>query len=83
MHRDLECTTDEAQELMKKLGRLSAVTEDRASENTIRWLLTQRVQRVEEAQAQLKQNFQQINYYVSNPEKIPPELRSPTDQTNS
>lgn len=63
--------------LTKKLGRLSAITEDRANENTIRTLLTLRLQRLQTVELQLKERSQQIIYYANNPDKIPDELRTP------
>ncbi len=68
--------------LVKQLTRLGAVTEDRASENTIRTLLTQRLQRIQAVENELTRRIQQIIYFANNPDKIPPELSSETSQTS-
>lgn len=65
--------------LNKKLGRVSAATEDWAGANTIRSSLAQQLELVERGETHLKQRREAIDYYLTNPDKIPPELRAPTN----
>jgi hypothetical protein len=67
------------QSLSKRQVQLASVTEDWASENTIRSLLAQRVKRIEEAQAELNQSIQTVVYYSNNPDKIPQEMKAIVD----
>ncbi len=62
--------------LNKKLGRVSAATEDWAGANTIRSSLTQQLELVEHGETQLKRRREAVDYYLSNPHKIPQELRA-------
>lgn len=65
--------------IAKKQLQLGAVTEDWASENTIRSLLTQRLQRLEEVQAELQKRMQGVIYYFNNPDKIPLEPKASSE----
>ncbi len=66
--------------LNKKLVRVGGATEDWAGANAIRSLLSEQLELVERGETQLKQRRQAIEYYLSNPDKIPQELRAPTNQ---
>jgi hypothetical protein len=65
--------------LNKKLVRVGGATEDWAGANAIRSSLSQELELVERGETQLKQRRLAIDYYLSNPDKIPQELRAPTD----
>lgn len=62
--------------LNKKLGRVSAATEDWAGANAIRSSLSQELELVELGETQLKQRKEAVDYYLTNPDKIPQELRA-------
>jgi hypothetical protein len=66
--------------LNKKLVRVGGATEDWAGANAIRSSLAQQLELVERGETQLKQRREAIDYYLTNPDKIPQELRAPTDQ---
>lgn len=66
------------QQLNKRLIQLSAVSEDKMSENNIRALLTQRLQAIDAMQAHLNKNFQAIDNYIKNPNIPPPQLHDST-----
>lgn len=69
--------------LNKRLSMLSAASDDRAGENNIRSLLTQRLQSLERNHAQLNQDILSINHYINNPNEIPQELRASVNTQNS
>jgi len=62
--------------LNKKLARVGAATEDWAGADTIRASLSQELELVERGESQLKQRRRTIDYYLSNPDKIPQDLRT-------
>jgi len=64
--------------LNKKMGRVSAATQDRAGANTIQSSINQQLQFLDAGHAQLGQRIQAINYYVANPDKKPQELKGPS-----
>gem|GEM_PF-5393541 len=65
---------------LKRFNRKSILvrvaTEDVESESSIRLVLNQRLQLIEQHEGQLKQQMDTIRYYLSNPDKIPEELRA-------
>jgi hypothetical protein len=63
--------------LRKKLDRVSAVTEDWAGATAIRSLLGQHFELIERSEAQLRERREAIDYYQTNPAKIPDSLRNP------
>ncbi|HKG60218.1 MAG TPA: hypothetical protein VKB05_10700 [Pyrinomonadaceae bacterium] len=75
----LELLTPKLKTLSKKQSRVVGVTEDWASENTIRSYLTRRLEVMDRDDVRLKQEFQQVDYYRANPDQIPAAPQSPTD----
>jgi hypothetical protein len=75
----LQLLTPKLKVLTRKQSRVVGVTEDWTSENTIRSYLTRRLEVMDRDDLRLKQEFQQIDYYRSNPDKIPAAVQSTTD----
>jgi SHS2 domain-containing protein len=70
-------------QLNKRISELRAVSEDWVSENNIRSFLVQRIQAIDTMQTHLNKNFQAIDYYIQNPDKIPslsPDATRPVSQ---
>lgn len=57
--------------LTKKMKRVIVATQDWGTDNMIRASLTGRLQLMQQADAQLRQRRQAIDYYLANPDKIP------------
>jgi hypothetical protein len=70
-------------QLNKKQMRVGGVTEDWANDNLIRTSLTQRLEVMDQVEAQLKQGILLIDYYLTNPDKMATELESSNDQPDS
>ncbi len=64
------------------MTRVSVATEDWGSENTIRASLTERLQLMQRVETQLKQRRQAIDFYLSNPDQIPQELKAASGETS-
>lgn len=75
-HEILSSFETKLKTLNKKLTRVSAATEDWAGANAIRASLSQELELVERGETQLKQRREAIDYYLTNPDKIPQELRA-------
>jgi hypothetical protein len=75
----LHLLTPKLKALSRKQSRVGGVTEDWASENTIRSYLTHRLEEMDQDDARLKRELQEVDYYKANPNKIPDALLSPTD----
>jgi len=80
-YREISSTFEvRLKKLNKKLGRVSAATEDWAGADTIRSSLAQELELVEKSEKYIKLKRQDIDYYLSNPEKVPQASRVPTEE---
>ena len=70
--------------LYKKIQNVAGATGDWAGANAIRSSLGRQLEVVEQGETQLRQRIQKIDYFLANPDKIPPDLRHATESpTNS
>ena len=67
---------DKLKRFNRKSGWVRAATEDVQSESNIRQMLIQRLEFIEQSDSRLKQGLEAAKYYLSNPDKIPEELRT-------
>ena len=78
----LQSLTPKLKALNRKQSRVGGVTEDWASENTIRSYLTRRLELLDQDDVRLKREFQQVDYYRANPDQIPAVPQSPNDDSS-
>jgi hypothetical protein len=78
----LQLLTPKLKDLSKKQSRVGGVTEDWASDNTIRSYLTHRLEVIDQDDTRLKREFQQIDYYRANPDQIPATPQNLTDDSS-
>jgi hypothetical protein len=78
----LQLLTPKLKDLSKKQSRVGGVTEDWATENTIRSYLTRRLEVIDQDDMRLKREFQQLDYYRANPDQIPTTPQNLTDDSS-